>query len=109
MAEGQSVGVTGTPAFIINGRKISGAQPFQNFKAVIDDELRALRRQELSNRANAIRTTGREEHSSRPVVVSRGSRARHATHRPAAIARLVARPGARVAASPARPPRDRQV
>ena len=39
MAEGQSVGVTGTPAFVINGRKISGAQPFQNFKAVIDDEL----------------------------------------------------------------------
>ena len=39
MAEGSSVGVTGTPAFIINGRKISGAQPFQNFKAIIDDEL----------------------------------------------------------------------
>jgi protein-disulfide isomerase len=39
MAEGQAVGVTGTPAFMINGRKISGAQPFQNFKAVIDDEL----------------------------------------------------------------------
>ena len=39
MAEGSSVGVTGTPAFIINGRKISGAQPFPNFKAVIDDEL----------------------------------------------------------------------
>jgi len=39
MAEGQAVGVSGTPAFIINGRKISGAQPFQNFKAVIDDEL----------------------------------------------------------------------
>jgi protein-disulfide isomerase len=39
MAEGQSVGVSGTPAFLINGRKISGAQPFQNFKAVIDDEL----------------------------------------------------------------------
>ncbi|HSP96812.1 MAG TPA: DsbA family protein [Candidatus Dormibacteraeota bacterium] len=38
-AEGGAVGVTGTPAFIINGRKISGAQPFQNFKAVIDDEL----------------------------------------------------------------------
>ena len=39
MAEGQAVGVTGTPAFLINGRKISGAQPFQNFKAIIDDEL----------------------------------------------------------------------
>jgi len=38
-AEGSSVGVTGTPAFIINGRLISGAQPADNFKAVIDDEL----------------------------------------------------------------------
>ncbi len=37
--EGQSVGVNGTPAFIINGRLISGAQPYDNFKAVIDDEL----------------------------------------------------------------------
>lgn len=39
MAEGQSVGVSGTPAFIINGRLVSGAQPFQAFKTVIDDEL----------------------------------------------------------------------
>ena len=39
MAEGQSVGVNGTPAFFINGRLISGAQPFESFKAVIDDEL----------------------------------------------------------------------
>jgi len=38
-AEGSSVGVNGTPAFIINGRLISGAQPFENFKAIIDDEL----------------------------------------------------------------------
>lgn len=40
MDEGQKAGVTGTPAFLINGRKISGAQPFENFKAVIDDELK---------------------------------------------------------------------
>lgn len=39
MAEGQSVGVTGTPGFIINGRLLVGAQPFEQFKAVIDDEL----------------------------------------------------------------------
>ena len=39
MAEGQSVGVRGTPGFIINGRLVSGAQPFENFKNVIDDEL----------------------------------------------------------------------
>ncbi len=38
-AEGQSVGVTGTPGFIINGRLVSGAQPFENFKNIIDDEL----------------------------------------------------------------------
>jgi len=38
-SEGSSVGVNGTPAFIINGRLISGAQPYENFKAVIDDEL----------------------------------------------------------------------
>jgi protein-disulfide isomerase len=39
MAEGQSVGVTGTPSFVINGRLLVGAQPFDQFKAVIDDEL----------------------------------------------------------------------
>jgi protein-disulfide isomerase len=39
MTEGQSVGVTGTPAFLINGRFLSGAQPFPKFKAIIDDEL----------------------------------------------------------------------
>lgn len=36
---GQSFGVSGTPAFFINGRMISGAQPFENFAKVIDDEL----------------------------------------------------------------------
>ncbi|HJQ84597.1 MAG TPA: thioredoxin domain-containing protein [Candidatus Binatia bacterium] len=39
MAEGSSVGVRGTPGFIINGRLVSGAQPFENFKNIIDDEL----------------------------------------------------------------------
>ena len=39
MADGSGVGVTGTPAFLINGRKIVGAQPFESFKAVIDEEL----------------------------------------------------------------------
>lgn len=39
MADASSVGVTGTPAFFINGRMISGAQPFEKFKEIIDQEL----------------------------------------------------------------------
>jgi protein-disulfide isomerase len=37
--EGISYGVTGTPAFFINGRMLSGAQPLDAFTAVIDEEL----------------------------------------------------------------------
>jgi protein-disulfide isomerase len=39
MAVGSAAGVTGTPAFFVNGRFISGAVPFENFKQVIDEEL----------------------------------------------------------------------
>jgi protein-disulfide isomerase len=39
MQEGSSFGVTGTPAFFVNGRQLIGAQPFEAFKAIIDDEL----------------------------------------------------------------------
>lgn len=38
-ADGQAVGVTGTPAFFINGIFINGAQPYQKFKAIIDAEV----------------------------------------------------------------------
>jgi len=37
--EGEAAGVNGTPAFYINGRMISGAQPYDVFKRIIDDEL----------------------------------------------------------------------
>jgi protein-disulfide isomerase len=37
--EGNRLGITGTPAFFINGRIISGAQPFEAFARVIDEEL----------------------------------------------------------------------
>lgn len=36
---GRSRGATGTPSFFINGRNLRGAQPFQAFKKVIDEEL----------------------------------------------------------------------
>jgi protein-disulfide isomerase len=41
MAEGSRVGVSGTPAFFINGRLLSGAQPFSAFQEAIDDALAA--------------------------------------------------------------------
>jgi predicted DsbA family dithiol-disulfide isomerase len=36
---GEEAGVNGTPHFFINGRPLSGAQPFEEFKKVIDAEL----------------------------------------------------------------------
>jgi protein-disulfide isomerase len=36
---GEDAGVNGTPAFFINGRMLGGAQPFEAFKQVIDEEL----------------------------------------------------------------------
>jgi protein-disulfide isomerase len=34
------LGARGTPAFFINGRKLMGAQPYEKFKELIDDEVR---------------------------------------------------------------------
>jgi protein-disulfide isomerase len=39
MKEGTNLGVSGTPAVFINGRKISGAYPFETFKKIADEEL----------------------------------------------------------------------
>jgi protein-disulfide isomerase len=39
-AEGMRVGANGTPTFFINGRTVVGAVPFDNFKRVIDEELK---------------------------------------------------------------------
>jgi protein-disulfide isomerase len=42
MADGQKVGVQGTPNFLINGKSISGAQPFDAFAAAIREEITAM-------------------------------------------------------------------
>ena len=39
MSQGQALGVSGTPAFFINGRFLSGAQPVEAFSEIIDEEL----------------------------------------------------------------------
>jgi len=43
VAEGNRLGLTGTPSFFINGRLLSGAQPMEKFVEVIDQELARLR------------------------------------------------------------------
>jgi protein-disulfide isomerase len=37
--DGAALGVTGTPAFFINGRALVGAQPIEQFRDIINDEL----------------------------------------------------------------------
>lgn len=39
LREASKLGITGTPSFFINGRYLSGAQPFPNFKRLIDEAL----------------------------------------------------------------------
>jgi protein-disulfide isomerase len=39
LQEGQELGVSGTPAYFINGRMLSGARPMESFAEVIDAEL----------------------------------------------------------------------
>ena len=38
-AEAQRLGVTGTPAFFVNGRYLAGAVPFERIKALLDEDL----------------------------------------------------------------------
>lgn len=39
-SDGERFGVTGTPTFFVNGIRLVGAHPFENFKQVIDEELK---------------------------------------------------------------------
>jgi protein-disulfide isomerase len=39
MKEARGFGITGTPGFMINGRVLTGAQPYEAFETIIDEEL----------------------------------------------------------------------
>ena len=43
-AAGESLGVKGTPAFLVNGRPLVGALPFEAFRQAIETELAATNR-----------------------------------------------------------------
>jgi predicted DsbA family dithiol-disulfide isomerase len=36
MAQGQKLGVTGTPGFLVNGVKVQGAREFEYFQSIIE-------------------------------------------------------------------------
>jgi protein-disulfide isomerase len=43
LKSGEALGVSSTPTLYVNGRPVVGAQPFDYFKTVIDEELARLR------------------------------------------------------------------
>lgn len=45
-----ALGARGTPAFFINGRFLSGAQPIQAFEAIIDEELKKAKESGISKK-----------------------------------------------------------
>jgi protein-disulfide isomerase len=40
LEQGQELGVTGTPTFFINGRRLVGVRPPEDFARIIDEELK---------------------------------------------------------------------
>jgi protein-disulfide isomerase len=39
VAQGTRLGINSTPTIFVNGRRVSGAQPYEVFAAIIDEEL----------------------------------------------------------------------
>jgi protein-disulfide isomerase len=58
IAEGNKLGVTGTPTFFINGRELMGAQPPAKFNEVIDEEL--ARAKASANSRQAMKSTNEQ-------------------------------------------------
>ncbi|HMJ13363.1 MAG TPA: thioredoxin domain-containing protein [Polyangiaceae bacterium] len=44
VALGEKLGVSGTPTFFVNGRRLAGARPQQEFRKLIDEELKIAQR-----------------------------------------------------------------
>jgi protein-disulfide isomerase len=80
------LGATGTPAFFINGRKLSGAQPFENFRVVVEEELR---------KAEALVAAGTPRAGLYAAVIAKGA---------TAAVMLPAAPGQAAPAAPPAPP-----
>lgn len=58
-AEGNGLGVTGTPAFFINGKLLGGAFPYESFKEVIDKELAGTGSEKLTDYSQTLQDAGK--------------------------------------------------
>jgi protein-disulfide isomerase len=66
--EARSFGVTGTPGFMINGRLVKGAQPYENFKQIIDEELGLKPKTATTQTAKAAPVAANVPKSNKPEV-----------------------------------------
>ena len=62
-SQGTTLGARGTPAFFVNGRFLSGAQPFEAFKALIDEEMK---------KADALLAKGTPKDKLYDAVIAKG-------------------------------------
>ncbi|MBW2713392.1 MAG: thioredoxin domain-containing protein [Deltaproteobacteria bacterium] len=53
LAEGQAAGVSGTPAFFLNGISFSGAKPFEEFDKLIQEELARIETVSTNSSSNS--------------------------------------------------------
>jgi protein-disulfide isomerase len=70
---GLAVGASGTPAFFINGRELIGAQPFEKFKEIIDDEI---------NKADKLLASGTKPEELYAKLIEQGAAPRPAPSEP---------------------------
>ena len=107
MALAKQVGANGTPNFFINGRNLVGAQPFEEFKKVIDDEIAARRQADREGDAAGagLRRVheGREGRRRPPRRRSRSSRRRARAPAPRSTRSPSATRRPRAASSPRSP------
>jgi protein-disulfide isomerase len=61
--QGSTLGARGTPAFFVNGRFLSGAQPFEAFKALIDEEMK---------KADALLAKGTPKEKLYETIIAKG-------------------------------------
>ncbi len=59
-AEGEKLGVSGTPGFFVNGKLLAGAFPFESFKEIIDKEIAGTGSTDPADYSQTLQDAARE-------------------------------------------------